>query len=73
MPSFDLAPLTLVTGIIVTWILLGVAGVLAPSNLRYVTRVLLPLGGLTALILAAVGVAGMSSDTYRARAPARFA
>src|SRR6478672_692542 len=62
MPSFDLAPLTLVTGIIVTWILLGVAGVLAPSNLRYVTRVLLPLGGLTALILAAVGVAGMSSD-----------
>jgi len=62
MPSFDLAPLTLVTGIIVTWILLGVAGVLAPSNLRYVTRVLLPLGGLTALILAAVGVAGMTSD-----------
>jgi hydrogenase-4 component B len=63
MPWFDVIPLNLVIGIILSWIVLGAAGLIAPSNLRFITRVLLPLGAVAGVVLAAVAFAAMTQDT----------
>jgi formate hydrogenlyase subunit 3/multisubunit Na+/H+ antiporter MnhD subunit/formate hydrogenlyase subunit 4 len=59
---FDVLPLNVVIGVILAWIVLGVAGLFAPSHLRYVTRVLLPLGAVAAVLLAAAAFAAMTQD-----------
>src|SRR5258706_1317129 len=62
MPWIDFIPLNIVIGIILVWIALGVAGLIAPSNLRYVTHVLLPLGAAAGFLLAAASFAAMTQD-----------
>src|SRR5258706_15473003 len=62
MPWIDFIPLNIVIGIILVWIALGVAGLIAPSNLRYVTHVLLPLGAAAGVLLAAAAFAAMTQD-----------
>jgi formate hydrogenlyase subunit 3/multisubunit Na+/H+ antiporter MnhD subunit len=43
-------------GLILVWVGLGLAGLLAPSNIRFVSRVLFPIGALTGLALAVVAL-----------------
>jgi hydrogenase-4 component B len=53
---FDAAPLDLILGVVLLWLLIGVAGVLRPKSLRFVSRVLFPMGaaGCVLLVLAAL-------------------
>ena len=62
MPWFEFIPLNIVIGIILFWIALGVAGLIAPSNLRYVTHALLPVGAVAGVVLAAAAFAAMTQD-----------
>ena len=43
-------------GLVLVWVVLGLAGLLAPSNIRFVSRILFPIGALTGLALAAVAL-----------------
>ena len=43
-------------GLVSVWVGLGLAGLLAPSSIRLVSRVLFPIGALTGLALAAVAL-----------------
>ncbi len=56
---FSLFTIDVMLGVIVFWIALGVLGLFAPLNLRFVGRVLFPLGAVGGLILAGAGLAGM--------------
>ena len=62
MPWFDVIPLNVVVGIVLVWVTLGVAGLFAPSNLRYVTHALLPLGAVAGVALAAVAFTAMTQE-----------
>ncbi len=57
-----LPPIDIVIGVILCWIALGLAGLIAPFNLRFVTRVLLPAGAAAAVVLAAAGFSAMTDD-----------
>ncbi len=56
MYPFDAAPLDLILGVVLLWLLIGVAGLLRPTSLRFVSRVLFPIGAIggALLVLAAV-------------------
>ncbi len=62
MPEVSFAPLNLILGVILFWIALGIAALVAPGNLRLVTRVLLPLGAIAGIVLAAAGFSAMSQE-----------
>ena len=62
MPWFEFIPLNIVIGIILFWIALGAAGLIAQSNLHYVTRILLPAGAAAGVALAATAFAAMSQE-----------
>ena len=62
MPSFDLIPLNIVLCTILVWTALGVAGLVVPQNLAFVTRALLPTGAIFGVILATAGFAAMTQD-----------
>ena len=62
MPSPDLIPLNVVIGTILLWIALGIAGLIAPLNLRYVTHALLPAGAVLGVLIAAAGFAAMTQE-----------
>ena len=49
-------PLVLLLGLIVGWLALGAAGLIRPQHLRFVGRVLFPLGALVALGVAWLGL-----------------
>jgi len=59
---FDAAPLGLILGVVMFWLLIGVAGALRPRSLRFVSRILFPMGaaGGAVLVLAALAAIGMS-------------
>jgi hydrogenase-4 component B len=56
---FDAAPLDLILGIILYWLLLGVAGLLRPASLYFVSRVLFPMGAVGGAVLAVAACAAM--------------
>ncbi|MCW5606400.1 MAG: hydrogenase 4 subunit B, partial [Burkholderiales bacterium] len=55
-------PLVLVIGVVLYWLLIGVAGLLRPHDLRYVSRVLLPLGTAGGAVLIVAAVLGVLSE-----------
>ena len=44
-------PLDLILGVVLFWLLIGVAGVLRPRSLRFVSRLLFPLGAVGSVVL----------------------
>ncbi len=62
MYPYDAAPLDLILGLVLFWLLIGMAGLVRPAGLRFVSHVLFPLGALGGALLActalwAIGVA----------------
>src|SRR5215475_8224024 len=55
-------PLVLLLGLIVGWLGVGVAGLLRPSSVGFVARVLFPVGALFALGVAWIGLQALSGD-----------
>ncbi len=60
MYSFDTAPLNLILGVVLYWLLIGVAGLLRPASLYFVSRLLFPMGALGGLVLAVAASAAIS-------------
>ena len=56
------ALLDLALGVVVVWIALAGAGLLAPRNLIYVSRVLFPLGSAAAAVLAVCGALALNAE-----------
>lgn len=59
---FDAAPLDLVLGVALYWLLIGVAGLARAASLRFVSRLLFPLGALGGLVLIFAGVAAIGFE-----------
>lgn len=53
---YGAAPLDLILGLVMFWLLIGVAGLVRPASLRFVSRVLFPLGALGGVLLACTAV-----------------
>ena len=62
MYPFDAAPLNLILGVVLFWLLLGVAGLLRPLSLRFVSRVLFPMGAVGGLLLVFAAVFALRAD-----------
>src|SRR5215470_5127104 len=60
MPLID-SPLSACLALIALWGLLGLAGLLRPTSLRYVGRTLFPLGGLIGIALALVAALSLAA------------
>ena len=60
MVFFD-SPLRLCLALLALWALIGFAGLLRPLNLRYVGRILFPLGAICGVALAAVAVLNLNA------------
>lgn len=54
-----LSPLTAVMAIVLAWLAIGLAGLVAPRTLSWVARTLFPLGALAGLGLAAVAIVAL--------------
>jgi hydrogenase-4 component B len=54
-------PLEFALGVIAFWLALGVAGLMAPRNIRFIGRTLFPLGAIAGMVLAAAGIAALPS------------
>lgn len=65
MYPLEAAPLDLILGAVLLWLLIGVAGVLRPLSLRFVSRVLFPMGALGAAILMLAALAAMGMQPVR--------
>jgi len=53
---FDTAPLDLILGVVLLWLLIGLAGLARPTSLRFVSRVLFPMGTVGGAMLLLVAV-----------------
>ncbi|HEX4985377.1 MAG TPA: hydrogenase 4 subunit B [Burkholderiales bacterium] len=58
VPS-QILPLEVGLGVLVFWVVTGLLGLLAPHNLRFVSRVLFPVSAAGSLVLAGAGLAGL--------------
>ncbi|HTE16278.1 MAG TPA: proton-conducting transporter membrane subunit, partial [Burkholderiales bacterium] len=56
MYPFDTAPLDLILGVVLLWLLIGLAGLARPTSLRFVSRVLFPMGTVGGAMLLLVAV-----------------
>jgi hydrogenase-4 component B len=56
------SPLCVALALITAWALIGLMGLLYPSGVRFVTRVLFPIGAAVGLALALVAAASLSSS-----------
>jgi formate hydrogenlyase subunit 3/multisubunit Na+/H+ antiporter MnhD subunit len=65
MPTID-SPLRACLALIALWGLIGVAGLLRPSSLRFVGRTLFPLGALCGVALAIVAAVSLGAPAERA-------
>jgi formate hydrogenlyase subunit 3/multisubunit Na+/H+ antiporter MnhD subunit len=63
------AALQVVVAAIVAWIAIGALGLLRPRRLRYVSRVLFPLGAAVGLVLAAAALASLGATPQTAVLP----
>jgi hydrogenase-4 component B len=57
----DLLPIDIVMGIVVFWIALGVLGLAARQNFRFVGHILFPISSAGSLVLAGVGLFALAS------------
>ena len=55
-------PVDLVIGVVLLWLILGLAGVVRPWNLRLVSHVLFPLSAAGALLLGCAGLVALGGD-----------
>ena len=64
-PTLEISSIDWLILLVVVWLLIGVAGMLAPRNLTFVGKTLYPLGALVGLALAVVafGALGEAPDT----------
>ncbi len=62
MYPFEEAPLDLILGIVLYWLLIGAAGLLRPASLRFVSRVLFPMGALGGLLLVIAALTAVRLD-----------
>jgi len=63
---FDAAitpPLDLILGVVLFWLLIGMAGVARSRSLRFVSRVLFPMGAAGSLVLAAAALYAIGAPT----------
>lgn len=69
-PLFNFAShLDWVLAVVVAWLLIGVMGVMALRQLRFVATVLFPLGAAFSLVLLGVGISAMFADVQTAILP----
>jgi hydrogenase-4 component B len=66
---FDAAPLDLILGIVLLWLLIGVAGVLRPRSLRFVSRALFPMGAAGCVLLVLAALASIRAEPVVAVLP----
>jgi hydrogenase-4 component B len=66
---FDAAPLDLILGVVLLWLLIGVAGVLRPKSLRFVSRVLFPMGAAGCVLLVLAALASIRAEPVVAVLP----
>jgi hydrogenase-4 component B len=59
---FDAAPLDLILGVVLFWLLIGIAGVARPRSMRFVSRVLFPMGAAGGLVLVLVALVSVSAE-----------
>lgn len=62
MHPLEAAPLDLILGVVLYWLLIGVAGLLRPANLHWVSRVLFPMGALGGLVLVLGALAAIRQE-----------
>ena len=63
MPIVHFSPvLTLVFAAVLQWVLVGIAGLIAPQNLFWVSRILFPLGVIGGAMLAFAGAMALPLD-----------
>ena len=55
-------PVDLVIGVVLLWLMLGLAGVLRPWNLRLVAHVLFPVGAAGAIVLGGAALAALGTE-----------
>ncbi|MBX9812492.1 MAG: hydrogenase 4 subunit B [Burkholderiales bacterium] len=53
------APIDIVVGVVLYWIGIGLAGLVRPLSLRFISRVLFPLGAMGGLVLMAAALLGI--------------
>jgi hydrogenase-4 component B len=66
---FDAAPLDLILGVVLLWLLIGVAGVLRPRSLRFVSRALFPMGAAGCVLLVLAALASIRAEPVVAVLP----
>ncbi|MDP1537474.1 MAG: hydrogenase 4 subunit B [Burkholderiales bacterium] len=55
-------PLDLIVGVVLYWMLIGLAGILRPLSLQFVSRVLFPLGAIGGIALMVAAVEGIAAQ-----------
>jgi hydrogenase-4 component B len=66
MTGFSLDPLSILLALLAAWVLIGVAGLVRPGNLRLVRRVLFPLGALVGAAVAVLAVVSITMPAQQA-------
>ena len=69
MYPFSTAPLDLILGVVLYWLLIGVAGLMRPASLRFVSRVLFPMGALGGALLTCAAVFAIDAQPATAVLP----
>ena len=62
-------PIDIAIGVIVLWLILGMAGLFLRRNSQFVNQVIFPAGALTSLALAGAGLAGLADSPNLALLP----
>ena len=60
--QYGLLPIDVALGVVTTWLMLGIAGLLLQSN-RFATQYIFPVGAVCSLALALAGVGGLSETS----------
>ena len=55
-------PLDLIVGVVLYWMLIGLAGILRPLSLQFVSRLLFPLGAIGGVVLMIAAVEGITAQ-----------
>jgi formate hydrogenlyase subunit 3/multisubunit Na+/H+ antiporter MnhD subunit len=60
--QFGVLPIDVALGVVVAWLMLGIAGLLL-RNTRIITQIIFPAGAIGSLVLALAGVGGLSESS----------